>query len=79
MSLSLDDFHFFWVGVWGMGGGGWGVGGETRERRVLNGLNLIRHGQIQGENKGYTLLLSSLWTGACISWNQVEYKDLPVQ
>lgn len=51
-------FTFFeWV-FGGWGGGVW-VGGETRERRVL-GLNFIRHGQIQGENKGYTLLLSSL-------------------
>lgn len=69
-------FTFF---EWVFGGGGGWVGGKTRERRVL-GLNFIRHGQIQGENKGYTLLLSSLWTGACISWNQVEYiKDLLVR
>lgn len=49
-------FTFF---EWVYGGGGGGERGDWRERRVL-GLNFIRHGQIQGENKGYTLLLSSL-------------------
>lgn len=46
-SLSLDDFHF-------LSGCRRGEGGGEERKKGTYCHNLMKHGQIQGENKGYT-------------------------